>query len=452
MTIVAPHRVSGTSDDSYPPPQGAGRLVYRDPLSPADIAVPVMAARMTEFFTFFVYAIASVIVFPQLFFPAGNLFAATMMSFAIFSLAFLFRPIGTFLFNRIGDRFGRGPKLVAAIFLLGGSTMAVAFLPTYAEVGVTAAILLALTRIGQGLGLGGTWDGLVLLMSLNSPERQRGWYAAMAQLGAGLGFLLASVLFIVLLSTLKPEEFMSWGWRFPFFIVLVLNVLALFSRMRLLSTSDFNVLEERGELERRSLGDLLSVHAREVITGIFLLLASFALFHMVTVFPLGWAMVEEVIDPLAVLKLQAVGAIVMILTIMASGLLADRIGRKAVIGGSAVLIAVFSLTAPRLLAAGEEGLALYIFLGFALLGLSFGQASAAAASRFLPGYRYSGAQVVSDIAWLTGAAFAPLVALGLGATFGLAYAGYYLLSGAVVTLIALAFSDQLDMKTPIRRP
>lgn len=452
MASIAPTHLPATTDDGSPPPQGVGRLVYSDPVSPSDIALPVLAARMTEFFTFFVYAIASVIVFPKLFFPAGDLFTATMMSFAVFSLAFVFRPLGTFLFNRLGDRFGRGPRLVVAIFLLGGSTMAVAFLPTYADVGLTAIMLLALARIGQGLGLGGSWDGLVLLMALNSPEKHRGWYASMPQLGAGLGFLLASGLFIVLLSALTPEEFLSWGWRFPFFIVLALNLLALFARMRLLNTPDLNVLEERGELDRQSLGDLLSVHGREVVTGIFLLLASFALFHMVTVFPLGWAIVEEGGDPLAVLKLQAIGAVVLIVSILASGLLADRIGRKAVIGGSAALIAVFSLTAPSLLTAGEQGLALYILVGFALLGLSFGQASGAAASRFLPGYRYSGASVVSDIAWLTGAAFAPLVALGLGATFGIAYAGYYLLSGAVVTLIALAFTEQLDIRTPIRRP
>lgn len=445
MANAVPTRMTNPSENEHSSPQQeVGRMIYHDPVSPADIALPVLAARMTEFFTFFVYAIASVVVFPRLFFPAGDLFAATMMSFAVFSLAFLFRPLGTFLFNRLGDHVGRAARLASAIFLLGGSTMAVALLPTYAEVGIAAAFLLAATRIGQGLGLGGSWDGLVLLMTLNSPEKHRGWYAAMPQLGAGIGFLLASGLFIVLMTALTPEEFMSWGWRFPFFIVLALNVMALIARLRLLNTADFNLLEERGELQRCSLPDLLSAHGREVVTGVFLLLASFALFHMVTVFPLGWALVMENGDPLSVLKLQSVGAVVMIAFVLASGFLADRIGRKAVIGGSAALIALFSLAAPWLLEAGERGLALYIFLGFALLGLSFGQASGAAASRFLPGYRYSGASVVSDVAWLTGAAFAPLVAMGLGGLFGIAYAGYYLLSGAVVTMLALAFAEPLD--------
>src|SRR5690349_17353451 len=156
-------------------------------IAPGDIAIGVIIGRTSEFFDFFVYAIASVLVFPSVVFPYVDRLTGTLYSFALFALAFLARPLGTLIFMAVDRRHGRGVKLTIALFLLGGSTMAIALLPSYAQVGALSAWLLAAFRLGQGMALGGAWDGLPALLSLNAPARQRGWYAMIPQLGAPLG-------------------------------------------------------------------------------------------------------------------------------------------------------------------------------------------------------------------------------------------------------------------------
>ncbi len=414
-------------------------------VSPAKIAFPVVMGRTSEFFDFFVYGIASVLVFPYLFFPDSDPVQATLKSFAIFSLAFIARPIGSMVFMAIDRNFGRATKLTGALFLLCGSTMAIAFLPSYAQAGMLAPVLLAVFRFGQGLGWGGAWDGLPSLLSLSAPRERRGWYAMVPQLGAALGFMLACGFFFVFVRTLSPEDFMAWGWRFPFFVALALNVVALFARLRLVITPEFVQLFKERELQPRRIVETIRTHPRQVFVGALIPLASYAMFHLVTIFPLSWATLFTDHDAADFLGSLFLGAIVGAFGIMLSGLLADRVGRRGQLAIAAVLIAIFSFFAAPLL--GDDttaGRTTYAVVGFALLGLSLGQASNAIASRFESIYRYTGAAVTSDIAWLLGAGFAPLVALWLCSRFGLEYVGYYLLSGAVVTLAALAFSRTLE--------
>jgi len=202
-------------------------------VAPAEIAIGVIIGRTSEFFDFFVYAIASVLVFPALIFPYVDRLTGTIYSFMIFALAFIARPIGSLIFLRIDAMLGRGTKLTIALFLLGGSTAAVAFIPSYETIGVWAAILLAVFRIGQGIALGGAWDGLASLLALNAPENRRGWYAMIPQLGAPLGLIVASALFAFFLASLSPADFLDWGWRYPFFVAFAINVVALFARLRM---------------------------------------------------------------------------------------------------------------------------------------------------------------------------------------------------------------------------
>ncbi len=414
-------------------------------VSPGRIAFPVVMGRTSEFFDFFVYGIASVLVFPYLFFPDADPVEATLKSFAIFSLAFIARPIGSIIFMAVDRNFSRAAKLIGALFLLCGSTMAIAFLPSYAQVGMLAPVLLAVFRFGQGLGLGGAWDGLPSLLSLSAPANRRGWYAMVPQIGAALGFMLASGLFLVFTRWLSPEDFLAWGWRFPFFVALALNVVALFARLRLVVTPEFQYLFKERELQPRRITETIRTHPRQVFVGALIPLASYAMFHLVTIFPLSWARLFTDHAPSEYLGSLFLGAIVGGLGILLSGILADRIGRRGQLAIAAVLIAVFSFFAAPLLGSDTTGgRTAYVVIGFALLGLSLGQASNAIASRFERIYRYTGAAVTSDIAWLLGAGFAPLVALWLCSNFGLAYVGYYLLSGAVVTLVALAFSRTLE--------
>jgi MFS family permease len=411
-------------------------------IAPGEIAIGVIVGRTSEFFDFFVYALASVLVFPAVVFPYVDAVTGTLYSFALFSLAFIARPFGTLLFMWIDRSHGRGVKLTIALFLLGGSTMAIALLPGYEQVGAFSAVLLGLFRFGQGVALGGAWDGLPSLLSLNAPAERRGWYAMIPQLGAPLGLLVAVALFAYFLTILSTADFINWGWRYPFFVVLAINVVALFARLRLVATPEFERLFESRELQPSPAFATMFQEWRPIVLGAFAPLASFALFHLVTVFPLSWVTLYAREEPVRFLVIEAAGAIVCVLAILASGVIADRVGRRAVLGVSAVLIGAYSGFAPQLLNAGGMGEAIYMLGGFALLGLAFGQSSGAVNSSFPPQHRYTGAAIVANSAWLIGAGFAPLVALFLASRFGLWSVGAYLLSGAICTLGALAMNKE----------
>jgi MFS family permease len=413
-------------------------------VSPGDIAVGVVIGRASEYFDYFVYGIASVLVFPFIFFPFESRLDGTLYSFAVFSLAFIARPIGSIVFMDIQRRWGRGTKLTLALFILGTSTVGIAFLPGYGALGFMAIVMLAIFRIGQGVALGGSWDGLPSLLALSAPPNRRGWYAMMGQLGAPVGFMVASGLYLLLYATLSQEDFLSWGWRYPFFCAFAINVVALFARLRLVVTHEYDQLLTESELEPSTTAEVLRSQGYNVILGAFGALASYALFHVVTVFPLSWILLFSKQSVTAFLGIQILAAILGIGGVIASGVIADRLGRRQTLGLFATLIAVFSGFAPTLLDGGTLGQDVFVLVGFTLLGLSYGQAAGALNASFDPRYRYTGAALTSDVAWLIGAGFAPLVALGTSAYFGLGYVSLYLLSGAAGTLAALWVNRKLE--------
>lgn len=228
------------------------------------------------------------LVFPTLVFPYLDPLQGTLWSFAIFALAFVARPAGTAIFTMVDQAYGRGAKLTIALFLLGGSTAAIAFLPGHASIGIGSALLLALFRMGQGVALGGSWDGLASLLALNAPKEKRGWYAMIPQLGAPFGLIVASLLFAFLISSLPAEDFLAWGWRYPFFVAFAINVVALFARLRIVVTPEYTELFESQTLQPVSVLATVRSEWRIILLGAFAPLASFAMFHMVTVYPLSW--------------------------------------------------------------------------------------------------------------------------------------------------------------------
>ena len=434
------------TDLSSTPLERDARAVSSEPskVSPGDIAIGVIIGRASEYFDYFVYGIASVLVFPAIFFPFESRLNGTLYSFAVFSLAFIARPIGSVVFMAIQRHWGRGTKLTIALFLLGTSTVGISFLPEYGSLGDMAIVLLAVFRVGQGIALGGSWDGLPSLLALSAPPNRRGWYAMMGQLGAPVGFMIASGLYLLLYASLSTIDFLSWGWRYPFFVAFAINVVALFARLRLVVTHEFDLLLTERELEPTSGREVLKSQGINVIIGAFGALASYALFHVVTVFPLSWIVLYSKQSVTAFLGIQIVAAMLGAAGVVCSGLIADKIGRRKTLGLLAILIAVFSGFAPTLLDGGTLGQDVFIMIGFSLLGLSYGQAAGALNASFEPRYRYTGAALTSDIAWLIGAGFAPLVALGLSAYFGLGYVSLYLLSGAAGTLAALWINRKLE--------
>lgn len=418
-----------------------------DDVAPGEIAVGVVIGRASEYFDFFVYGIASALVFPAVFFPfAETPLLATLYSFAVFALAFVARPLGTVLSMRVQERWDRGTKLTASLFLLGTATAGIAFLPGYERIGIAAVVLLASFRFLQGIALGGSWDGLPSLLALNAPEHRRGWYSMLGQLGAPVGFIVAGGLFAFLYANLSSEDLLGWGWRYPFFAAFALNVVALFARLRLVLTEEYDRELREHELAPVGVSELWREKGRYVLIGAFAALASYALFHIVTIFPLSWIVLYSEEDIVGFLLLQCVGAFLAIGATVASGFIADRLGRSMTLGGLAVAIMAFSGFAPTLLGAGDMGQAVFVLVGFVLLGFSYGQSAGSVTRYFGSRYRYTGAALTADVAWLIGAAFAPLVALWLASQFGLASIGGYLLSGALATLAALGVNRWLRLR------
>ncbi len=412
-------------------------------LAPGDIAVGVVIGRASEYFDFFVYGIASVLVFPAVFFPFADPLTGTLYAFALFTLAFLVRPLGTLAGMAVQQRFGRGAKLTGSLLLLGTSTVCMALLPGFATAGATAIWLLAACRIGQGLALGASWDGLPSLLAIHAPADRRGWYAMLGQLGAPLGFFVAAALFGYLVSAVPAHDFHNWGWRFPFFAAFAINVVALFARLRLVVAPEYSQGLQAASLQPCSLRELLGRQGHPIALGAFATLASYALFHLVTIFPLSWVLLYSEQDLAQFLGVQLLGAVLAAVAMPVSGWLADRYGRRSTLGSTAVAIGAFSLATPWLLGGGPAAQDAFILVGFVLLGLSYGQSAGAVTASFAPRLRYTGAALTSDLAWILGAAFAPLVALGLSSRYGLGAVSLYLLSGAVATLLALRVHRRL---------
>src|SRR5450830_1337315 len=366
-------------------------------IAPGEIAIGVVIGRASEYFDFFVYAIASVLVFPSVFFPFAPRLEGTLYAFTIFAFAFLARPFGTVIFMTIQHRLGREAKLTMALVLLGFSTAGIAFVPTFNHLGTAAIVLLSFLRIGQGIALGGSWDGLPSLLALNAPQNKRGWYAALGQLGAPVGFMIAGGLFAYLLADLTTEDFLDWGWRYPFYVAFAINVVALFARLRLVSTPEYARLLNERELEPTGAVEMVRSQGRNLIIGALAALASYALFHLVTVFPLSWITLYSLRPLSEFMVIQVIGAAIMALGVIVSGLIADRFGRRTTLGALAILIAVLSAFIPTLMNGGDAGQDTFILIGFGLLGLSYGQAAGAVTANFPAKYRYTGAALTSDL-------------------------------------------------------
>ncbi len=408
--------------------------------SPARVLFASLIGTTIEFFDFYIYATAAVIVFPKLFFPGGDAATATLQSFATFALAFLARPIGSALFGHFGDRIGRKVTLVAALLTMGTSTVVIGLLPTYAQVGIAAPLLLALCRLGQGIGLGGEWGGAVLLATENAPEGKRAWYGMFPQLGAPIGFLCSTAVFLLLTSNVSDAQFLAWGWRIPFVFSAVLVVTGLWVRLKITETPDFQRAIEREERVRVPIADVIFKYPGRLVAGTFGLVATFVLFYLMTVFALSWGTSNLHIPRKEFLLLQMVGVLFFALTIPLSALYADRFGRRNAMIASTIIIILFGLFASPLFASGSAlGAFAWMALGLAAMGFTYGPGGTTLAEMFPTAVRYTGASLAFNLAGILGASFAPMIATKLGNQYGLHAVGFYLAAAAMLTLLALLF-------------
>jgi len=379
-----------------------------------------------------------VLVFPTLFFPAGDPTTATLQSFATFALAFFARPVGSALFGHFGDRIGRKATLVAALLTMGLSTVAIGLLPTHAQAGVIAPLLLALCRLGQGLGLGGEWGGAVLLAVENAPPGKRGWYGMFPQLGAPLGFIASTSCFLALGAALSQEEFLAWGWRIPFVASAVLVFVGLWVRLSITETPDFARALERQERVALPMLDVLRRHPRELALGTVAAIATFVLFYLMTVFTLSWGTSQLGYERAQFLEMQMLGVVCFALTIPLSAKLADRYGALQVLLGASLAIAAYGFVFGTLFTAGSAGSVMVLLaLGLALMGLTYGPLGTALAGRFPTAVRYTGSSLAFNLAGIFGASLAPYVATTLATGHGVGAVGAYLAAAALLSAAAL---------------
>jgi metabolite-proton symporter len=403
---------------------------------PSQVLFASLIGTTIEFFDFYIYATAAVLVFPKLFFPASDPASARLASLATFAIAFLARPFGSALFGHFGDRVGRKTTLVAALLTMGLSTVAIGALPTYGTIGVAAPLLLALCRFGQGLGLGGEWGGAVLLAIENAPAGKRAWYGMFPQLGAPIGFLFSGGVFLVLSKGLTDEQFFAFGWRIPFLASAVLVLVGLYVRLTITETPVFRDAIRRREKVKVPIFVVFRDHPRTLLVGTLVSLATFVLFYLMTVFALSWGTTALGYSREKFLVIQLVGILFFALGIPIGGALAQW-GRRRTLLWVTGAIGVFGLIMAPIFLAGTAGVAITMALGLFLMGLTYGPLGTVLSELFPTPVRYTGSSLTFNFAGIFGASFAPYIATWLATTYGLQYVGYYLSAAAVLTLIGV---------------
>lgn len=391
-----------------------------------------------EFFDFYIYANAAVLVFPQLFFPGSDPTTSTIESLATFSIAFFARPIGSAVFGHFGDKIGRKATLVAALLTMGISTVAIGLLPTYHSIGIVAPLLLMLCRFGQGLGLGGEWGGAVLLAIENAPPGKRAWYGMFPQLGAPIGLLLSGGTFLLLSDLLTEEQFFDYGWRIPFIASSLLVVVGFYIRLKITETPSFeNALETKKQV-KIPIMTILKSYKWELILGTFAAVATFVTFYLMTVFSLSWATTDLGFSRRDFLIIQLFSILFFVAGIPISAVLADKFGRKRILVLISTLILVFGFTFSFFMESGSTSMiTTFVCIGMGLMGLTYGPVGTFLSELFPTEVRYSGASLTFNLAGILGASFAPLIAIWLAKTYGIGYVGFYLSVAALISVLAL---------------
>ncbi len=454
--------------------------------APANPRSRVIAASLVgttiEFYDFYVYATAAVLVFPTLFFPTGNDTTALLASFGVFGAAMVARPLGAVVFGHFGDRFGRKATLVASLLTMGIATFLIGCLPTFDDIGLWAALLLLILRLAQGFALGGEWSGAALVATENAPQGKRAWYGTFPQLGAPLGFIIANTVFLLINFALphpdgagqRSEAFLAWGWRVPFLFSAVMVIVGMWVRLKLVESETFARAEKSGAIRKFPLGAVFRRHWWQLILGTFIMLATYVLFYLMTSFTLSYgtkptlegaeAAAEAAgtaFDAAAYVPglgfgytdfviMQIIGVVFFGVFTLLSGPLADSIGRRKLlmwVTGGIILFGLFFnvFLMPQLDPKFTGALAqAFLIFGFTLMGMTFGPMGAILPELFPTNVRYTGSAIAYNVSSILGAALAPIVAVALWAAAGGSpwLVGIYLSGAGILTLIALALSKE----------
>lgn len=400
-----------------------------------------------EFFDFYIYANAAVLVFPQLFFPGSNATIATLESLATFSIAFLSRPLGSAFFGHYGDKIGRKFTLVAALLTMGISTVSIGFLPSYASIGVAAPLLLMLCRFGQGVGLGGEWGGAVLLAIENAPPHKRAWYGMFPQLGAPIGLLLSGGTFLILTDSMTSEDFMDYGWRIPFIASSLLVIVGFYIRTKISETPSFENSKKEHEEVNIPFLTVFKSYKNQLVFGTLAAITTFLVFYLMTVFMLNWNTKSLGFSNREALLIQLFSVLFFAVFIPISALAADKIGRRKMLIYTTIAIAVFGFSFPFFLNSGSTFLVtLFVCLGMSLMGFIYGPVGTFLSELFPTNVRYTGASLTFNMAGILGAAFAPMIAIKLADSYGIASVGFYLTIAACISFVSLLMISKQEHK------
>jgi len=428
------------------------------------IVIASMIGTTIEFYDFYIYATAAVSVFPLLFFPKSDAGAALLASMATFGVAFVARPVGSVVFGHFGDRIGRKATLVGSLLTMGIATFLIGMLPTLEQIGLLAPVLLTILRFCQGLGLGGEWSGAALLVTETAKEGKRARAAMWPQLGAPFGFILANTFFLLLTVVFNynsaqaqlQSSFLTWGWRIPFLVSILMVAVGLYVRLKLEETPVFARAMARGEKLKTPLAEVFRNYPKELVLGTFIMLATYVLFYLMTTWILSYAIGRRELGFLGVgyrsfLVLQLLSVLFFAAMIPVSGWLADRFGRRCVLMIVTVGIMVFGLTFniflnPRMMGTGEHSntglMLLFLCIGMTLMGLTFGPMSAILPELFPTNVRYTGSGISYNLSSILGAALTPFAAVWLAKNHGVGSVGRYLTVLSAFTMVALWFSKE----------
>jgi metabolite-proton symporter len=400
-----------------------------------------------EFFDFYIFANAAVLVFPQLFFPGSDSTTSTLESLATFSIAFLSRPLGSAVFGHYGDKVGRKVTLVVALLTMGISTVSIGFLPSYASIGIAAPLLLMLCRFGQGVGLGGEWGGAVLLAIENAPPNKRAWYGMFPQLGAPIGLLLSGGTFLLLTDNMSSADFMDYGWRIPFIASSLLVIVGFYIRLKITETPAFENSKVEQQEVKVPFFTLLKSYKNQLIFGTFAAITTFLVFYLMTVFTLSWATSDLGFTKRDALLIQLFSVLFFALFIPISALVADKIGRRKMLILTTIAIAVFGFFFSYFLNSGSTILVTaFVCMGMSLMGFTYGPLGTFLSELFPTTVRYSGASLTFNMAGILGAAFAPMIAIWLATHYSLTYVGFYLTIAACISLFSLLMISKEEHK------
>jgi metabolite-proton symporter len=406
--------------------------------SPRRVLLASLIGTTIEFFDFYIYATAAVLVFPHLFFPESSDQAALLQSLATFAVAFIARPVGSAVFGHFGDRIGRKATLVAALLTMGLSTVAIGLLPTHAQIGLWAPALLALCRFGQGLGLGGEWGGAALLAVENAPPGWKARFGMFPQLGAPVGFIAANGLFLLLGLVLTPDQFQAWGWRLPFLGSAVLVAVGLWVRLKLTETPDFAAAIAHEAPPAVPLGELLRDHWKATLCGTLAAVCCFAVYYLMTAFALGYGVTTLGYSRTAMLSVQLGAILLMAVGIVAAGYWSDAANpRRVLMAGCAMTVAVGVLLPVMMGAGALLPLFAFLALGLLVMGFVYGPLGAFLPDLFPARVRYTGASAAFNLGGILGGGLAPMIAQYLADKGGLAPVGAYLAVAAGLSFVGL---------------